>query len=183
MIPYLGAYGLGGYLDTLGLRLQEASESALGEDVVAAVLRAYQASLMHSRKSAVFERRARREELQAATVHLLSVTVTEERLLAGLSVVLPLLSARHRASSAIENLHSVLRPYLVVQKHASSGFLSLFQAMRNLRKRTEGRFQGTSAYELLTGNKVDDWLTVLGFPPSAARAAQKEARDPLRRAA
>lgn len=29
-----------------------------------------------------------------------------------------------------------------------------------------GKHRGTSAYELLTGKKVDDWLTLLGYPPS-----------------
>jgi hypothetical protein len=38
-----------------------------------------------------------------------------------LALVLPILVARHRASSNIENLNSVLRPYLAVQKHAQPG--------------------------------------------------------------
>lgn len=41
--------------------------------------------------------------------------------------------------------------------------------------------QGTSAYELLTGNKVDDWLTWLGFPPSAARRTERGTRSPAPR--
>ena len=31
-----------------------------------------------------------------------------------------------------------------------------------------GKHRGTSAYELLTGDKVDDWLTLLGYPPTAS---------------
>jgi hypothetical protein len=36
----------------------------------------------------------------------------------------------------------------------------------NLRKRRYGRQQGSSAYESLTGTPVNDWLALLGFPPS-----------------
>ena len=75
---------------------------------------------------------------------------------------------RHRASSAIESLNSLLRPYLYVHKGVSQGFLELFVAWRNLRTRPMGKHRGTSAYELLTGDKVDDWLTLLGYPPSAS---------------
>lgn len=74
---------------------------------------------------------------------------------------------RHRASSAIEGFNARLRPFLYVQKGVTVGFLSLFQAHYNLRTRNWGRHKGTSAHELVTGERVDDWLTVLGYPPSA----------------
>ncbi len=77
-----------------------------------------------------------------------------------------LLHQRHRASSAIEGFNATLRSYLYVRKGVNQGFLELFQAWHNLRERRWGRRQGTSAYESLTGNKVQDWLTELGFPPS-----------------
>lgn len=81
---------------------------------------------------------------------------------------MPELAHRYRASSAIENLNSVLRPYLVVQKHAEQGFLHLFQFHRNTRTRQWGRWKGTSAHELLTGERVEDSLSMLGFPPGRA---------------
>ena len=37
-----------------------------------------------------------------------------------------------------------------------------------VRTRRWGRHKGTSAHEQLTGERVEDWLTVLGYPPSAA---------------
>ena len=77
-----------------------------------------------------------------------------------------LLEKRYRASSAIEGFNSVLRPYLYVHKGVTQNFLELFRAFYNLRTRRWGRNKGTSAHECVTGNKVDDWLTVLGFPPS-----------------
>ena len=36
----------------------------------------------------------------------------------------------------------------------------------NLRTRRWGRHKGTSAHECLTGQRVHDWLTLLGYPPS-----------------
>jgi hypothetical protein len=44
-----------------------------------------------------------------------------ERLQRAISAVDPLQVARRRASSAIENLNSVLRPFLAVQKHTEQG--------------------------------------------------------------
>jgi exonuclease VII small subunit len=78
-----------------------------------------------------------------------------------------LLDKRHRASSAIEGFNALLRPYRYVRKGVNQGFLELFRAWHNLRTRRSGKHKGTSAYETLTGNKVDDWLTILGFPPSS----------------
>lgn len=77
-----------------------------------------------------------------------------------------LLQTRHMASSAIEGFNASLRSYLYVRKGVNQGFLELFKAWHNLRERRSGRHQGISAYELLTGNGVNDWLSLLGFPPS-----------------
>ena len=71
---------------------------------------------------------------------------------------------RHRASSAIEGFNAALRPHLYVHKRATQGFLELFRAYFNLRRRQWGRHKGTAPYELLTGTRVDDWLTMLGYP-------------------
>ena len=87
-----------------------------------------------------------------------------------IGAVLPQLANRYRASSAIENLNSVLRPYLVVQKHAEQGFLHLFQFYWNTRTRQWGRWKGTSAHEMLTGDNVDDWLSMLGYSPGQVLA-------------
>lgn len=73
---------------------------------------------------------------------------------------------RHRASSAIEGFNAALRPHLYVHKGVSQGFLELFRAHHNLKTRRWGRHKGTSAHELVTGQEVDDWLTMLGYPPS-----------------
>jgi len=165
------AAGLGLYLDALQRRLDEATEAAGGRAATAAATRAYQASLEVHQGGPPWDRAARRDELKAATIHLLDVTGRDpERLQGAVAVVLPLLVARHRASSAIENLNSVLRPYLAVQKHAEQGFLELFRFYWNTRTREWGRHKGTSAREALTGAPVADWLTLLGYPPGKATA-------------
>ena len=64
-------------------------------------------------------------------------------------------------------LNATLRPFLYVHKGVTQGFLDLFQAYYNLRTRRWGPRRRTSAYQSLTGQPVDDWLTVLGFPSSA----------------
>jgi mutator family transposase len=84
-----------------------------------------------------------------------------------LNAVKALLEQRHRASSAIEGFNAALRPFLYVHKGVTQGFLELFRAYPNLKTRRWGPHQGTSAHQCLTGQAVDDWLTLLGFPPSS----------------
>ena len=171
---YLGnrAAGLGRYLNRLHERLEEVSEAAGGTEVVEAATRAYQASLEVHRGGPRWDRRTRKQELHEAAEALASCTGrSPERLQKAVGKVFPVLAGRHRASSAIENLNSVLRPYLVVQKHAEQGFLNLFRFFWNTRTREWGRWKGSSPYEQLTGAKVEDWLTLLGFPPGQRRAA------------
>ncbi len=79
-----------------------------------------------------------------------------------------IIQRRHRASSAIEGFNAALRPHLYVHKGVTQGFLDLFRAYYNLRTRRWGRHKGTSAHECLRGKRVEDWLTLLGYPPSAA---------------
>jgi hypothetical protein len=85
-----------------------------------------------------------------------------------LGAVDAIFARRHRASSAIEGFNAALRPFLYVHKGVSQGFLELFRAYYNLRTRRWGRHKGTSAYQCLTGKRIDDWLSVLGYPQKAA---------------
>lgn len=75
---------------------------------------------------------------------------------------------RHRASSAIEGFNAFLRPFLYVHKGVTQGFLELLRAYYNLRVRRWGRHKGTSAQQTLLGEPAGDWLSLIGFPPSAA---------------
>jgi hypothetical protein len=85
-----------------------------------------------------------------------------------LSSVKEVIRQRHRASSAIEGFNAALRPFLYVHKGVTDGFLELFRAYHNLKTRRWGRHKGTSAYECLTGERVQDWLSKLGYPPADA---------------
>lgn len=85
-----------------------------------------------------------------------------------LEAIEQIFAARHRASSALEGFHAGVRPHLYVHKGVSQGFLELYRAYYNLHTTRSGRNKGTSAYERLTGEKVEDWLTMLGYPPSAS---------------
>jgi len=79
-----------------------------------------------------------------------------------------LVEKHHRASSAIEGFNAALRPHLYVHKRATQNFLELFRAYYNLRTRRSGRHKGTSPHQCLTGSPVNDWLSLIGFPPSSA---------------
>ncbi len=156
--PGLALYA--GELDTQLIALSaEYGDNAVS---LACVIRQLQDDLYHHRRP--WQRTEQRQHLMGA-YHLLT-----QQLGAKAEVVLErvqqLWQQRHRASSAIEGFNAALRPPLYVHKRATQGFLDLFRAYHNLRTRRWGRQQGTSAYQSLTGNTVEDWLTLLGFPPS-----------------
>ena len=85
-----------------------------------------------------------------------------------LEAVEALVEKHHRASSAIEGFNAALRPHLYVHKGVTQNFLELFRAYYNLRTRRSGRHKGTSPHQCLTGSPVNDWLSLIGFPPSRA---------------
>jgi hypothetical protein len=85
-----------------------------------------------------------------------------------LETVEALLEKHHRASSAIEGFNAALRPHLYVHKGVTQNFLELFRAYYNLRMRRSGCHKGTSPHQCLTGSPVNDWLSLIGFPPSSA---------------
>jgi hypothetical protein len=155
--------GLCGYLDALEEKLSSCAQLLGSAALVGGVVRAYQAGLLAGRGPR-WQREERQAELVASATALIAQSGRPERLARALSVVTPVLQRRHRASSAIENLHSVLRPYIVVHKRVSQGFLDLFRFYWNTRVRRWGRHKGTTALELVTGNKHDHWLDMLGFP-------------------
>lgn len=161
------AEGLSLYLSALRKRLSVVCEPVGGEVVLSAVVRAYQANLVVGR-GPVWDRQSRQSELESSGRALIDVCGSPERLQDALGVILPELQRCHRASSAIENVHSVLRPYIAVHKGVQQGFLDLFRLYWNTRERRWGRHKGSSALETMTGQKVEDWLTLLGFPSSDA---------------
>jgi hypothetical protein len=85
-----------------------------------------------------------------------------------------------RASSAVENWHSILRPHLAVHRTLSAGMLALLAVWHNHRVFTRGVHQGFSPLQL--SGMLDaptDWLVALGYP-SADRVGEvtPPQRDP-----
>ena len=79
-----------------------------------------------------------------------------------------------RASSAVENWHSILRPHLAVHRVLSPGLLALLVVWHNHRAFARGPHAGLSPLHLsgLTDAPVD-WLVALGYPPLDATPADQ----------
>jgi hypothetical protein len=74
-----------------------------------------------------------------------------------------------RASSCVENWHSVLRPYLSVHRTLSAGMLALLALWHNHRVAPRGVHKGQSPIQRsgLATKETTDWLVSLGYPPHA----------------
>jgi hypothetical protein len=68
-----------------------------------------------------------------------------------------------QASSAIENINSILRPYLDSSKNQTSQeFLNIFMFYHNHRRYKAGKRKGKTPMEIFTGKKQDkDWIDLL----------------------
>jgi len=76
-----------------------------------------------------------------------------------------------RASSAVENMNSILRTYFQQRREIGHDYLELLRFYLNHRSVDRSRVServGKSPYELLTGKKHGHWLDMLGFPLKAA---------------
>ncbi len=97
-------------------------------------------------------------------------------------VAAPLLAAWEaavRASSAVENWHSVLRPYLAVHRRLSSGMVALLAVWHNHHIAQRGLYRGQSPL-MRNGMTPDshDWLVALGYPPHGAVSSPQPQADP-----
>ena len=155
------APGLALYIDELNAKLAGLSPR-LSPELVRACCKLWRLGKEHCRAGSWKQRRIVRAA--KSTVEAI-VAMAPHEANDAFDEVHALIARRHRASSAVENFNALLRPYLHVHKRVSQSFLELFMAWRNLRTRPMGKHKGTSAYGLLTGETVDDWLTLLGYPP------------------
>lgn len=77
-----------------------------------------------------------------------------------------------RASSAVENWHSILRPHLAVHRVLSPGLLALLVVWHNHRAFARGPHAGVSPLHLSgMTDAPTDWLVARGYPPLDALAA------------
>jgi hypothetical protein len=74
-----------------------------------------------------------------------------------------------RASSAVENWHSIVRPHLAVLSLLSAGMLALLAVHHNHQVAPRGLHEGLSPLQR-TGypDPHTDWLVALGYSPQAA---------------
>ena len=71
-----------------------------------------------------------------------------------------------RASSAVENWHSIVRPHLAVHRSLSAGMLALLAVWHNHRVAPRGLHQGLSPLQRSgRAKEANDWLVALGYPP------------------
>lgn len=74
-----------------------------------------------------------------------------------------------RASSAVENWHSILRPHLAVHRTLSAGMVALLAVWHNHRSAPRGPHADLSPLQRIQAAQVEtDWLTALGYLPAAA---------------
>jgi Transposase, Mutator family len=74
-----------------------------------------------------------------------------------------------RASSVVENWHSMVRPHLAVHRSLSAGMLALLAVWHNHRVAPRGRYMGRSPLQRSgLAQSAVDWLAVLGYAASAA---------------
>jgi len=97
-------------------------------------------------------------------------------------IAAPLLAAWDeavRASSAVANWHSVLRPYLAVHRRLSSGMVALLAVWHNHRIAQRGLHRGQSP--LMRSGMTEhshDWLVALGYPPHGTGPSPQADADP-----
>jgi hypothetical protein len=72
-----------------------------------------------------------------------------------------------RASSAVENWHSIVRPHLAVHRTLSAGLVAVLAVWHNHRVFPRGVHQGQSPLHLSgMPDAPTDWLVALGYPPA-----------------
>ena len=74
-----------------------------------------------------------------------------------------------RASSAVENWHSIVRPHLAVHRKLSAGMLSLLAVWHNHRIAPRGPHEGLSPLQRTEStSSTHHWLAALGYAALAA---------------
>ena len=83
-----------------------------------------------------------------------------------------------RASSAVENWHSVVRPYLAVHRRLSSGMVALLAVWHNHRIAERGLHRGQSPLMRSGMTQTSpDWLVALGYPPDGVTCSPESLAD------
>jgi hypothetical protein len=80
-----------------------------------------------------------------------------------------------RSSSAVENWHSILRPFIAVHRSLSADMLAILAVWHNHRVPSRGLHQGQSPL-IRSGlaKEPTDWLVALGYPPASSSPGQAQ---------
>jgi hypothetical protein len=108
------------------------------------------------------------------------VAAVPENWQAAARVVITAWESATRASSAVENWHSIVRAHLAVHRMLSPGMLALLAVWHNHRVFSRGAHKGHSPLDLSgLSDAPRDWLVALGYPPASlpARPADASADD------
>ena len=98
------------------------------------------------------------------------------------SCLLSMWSRAVRASSVVENWHSIVRPHLAVHRSLSAGLLALLAVWHNHRVAPRGEHEGLSPLQRSgMAERTTDWLVALGYPPfpGTPRPAQLKREERL----
>ena len=83
-----------------------------------------------------------------------------------------------RASSVVENWHSIVRPHLAVHRSLSAGLLALLAVWHNHRVAPRGIHEGLSPLQRSERTRqATDWLVALGYPPVPAPSQRTVLKD------
>jgi hypothetical protein len=107
----------------------------------------------------------RREVLEMDAARLVAAVPPSWQ--AAARVVIQAWESAGRASSAVENWHSIVRPHLAVHRSLSAGLLALLAVWHNHRIFRRGVHKGHSPLQLSgMADAPSDWLVALGYPPA-----------------
>ncbi|HWS83020.1 MAG TPA: hypothetical protein VN207_02040 [Ktedonobacteraceae bacterium] len=80
-----------------------------------------------------------------------------------------------RSSSAVENWHSILRPFIAVHRHLSADLLAILAVWHNHRVAPRGLHQGQSPLMRAgLAKEPTDWLVALGYPSASPSPQQRQ---------
>jgi len=151
------------YFDTAKEALENCQKMCSNNDALKALCLAWQwnKAVIKSKKT---ERRHRAIEQRDLHLELASLFINDEQKFFMLkSDVFDELDGIVQASSMVECINSILRPYLNSSKNQiSQAFLNLFMFYHNHRRYRAGKRKGKTPMEILTGQKQqEDWITLL----------------------
>jgi hypothetical protein len=151
------------YFDDAAIALEKCQKLTTNKDALQALILAWQwnksviKSKVTARKHHAIEQRQFSLELAELFVGNKEQTLKlKERLYAELDQII-------QASSMVECINSILRPYLNNSKNqVTQAFLNTFMFYHNHRRYHAGKRQGKTPMELLTGKaQKEDWITLL----------------------